>query len=85
MRFIASFSTPRHHVLVLERVGGGELFDALARHHTRQLAPREWLVRRLFAELAGAVGWMHSINLVHRDIKLESELQARPRNQRPSC
>lgn len=26
----------------------------------------------MFAELVGAVGWMHEIGLVHRDIKLES-------------
>lgn len=73
VRFISSFSTPRHHNLVLERVGGGELFELLA-NHALELAKREWLVRRLFGELANAVGWMHAINLVHRDIKLESEL-----------
>ncbi|PWN52026.1 kinase-like protein [Violaceomyces palustris] len=73
VRFIASFSTRVHHVLVLERVAGGELFDLLASHHA-ELARREWLVRRLFAELASAVGWMHRINLVHRDIKLENIL-----------
>ena len=32
-------------------------------------ALRETLVRRLFYDLASAVNYMHSINLVHRDIK----------------
>lgn len=76
IRFIKSFSTPKHHVLVLERVAGGELFDLLALYQL-ELAQREWLVRRLFAELANAVGWMHSINLVHRDIKLENIILTR--------
>ena len=30
-------------------------------------------IRRIFGELADVLGWMHSIGLVHRDIKLESE------------
>ncbi|UZJ52682.1 hypothetical protein CBS101457_002002 [Exobasidium rhododendri] len=73
VRFLSSFSTPKHHNLVLEQVAGGELFELLSNHHPR-LAQREWLVRLLFGELANAVGWMHSINLVHRDIKLENIL-----------
>ncbi|PWN42422.1 kinase-like protein [Ceraceosorus guamensis] len=71
VRFIDSFSTPRHHNLVLEHVDGGELFEFLAKYHP-MLAAREWLVRRIFGEVAHAVGWMHSIHLVHRDIKLEN-------------
>lgn len=71
VRFLSSFSTTRHHVLVLETVDGGELFEFLAQNQS-QIANREWLVRRIFGELANAVGWMHTINLVHRDIKLEN-------------
>ncbi|CAO1619818.1 unnamed protein product [Sympodiomycopsis kandeliae] len=71
-----SFSTPKHHVLVLECISGGELFDYLANHHS-VIAKREWLARRLYSELANAVGWMHSINLVHRDIKLENIILTR--------
>ncbi|EJD46210.1 Pkinase-domain-containing protein [Auricularia subglabra TFB-10046 SS5] len=32
------------------------------------------LLRRVFGELASAVAWMHSVNVVHRDIKLENIL-----------
>lgn len=71
VRFLSSFSTTRHHVLVLETVEGGELFEFLAQSQL-EIANREWLVRRIFGELANAVGWMHTINLVHRDIKLEN-------------
>lgn len=70
---MSAFSTQKHHVLVLESVNGGELFDYLASDQA-EIAQREWLVRRIFGELANAVGWMHSINLVHRDIKLENIL-----------
>ncbi|PWZ00345.1 kinase-like protein, partial [Testicularia cyperi] len=73
VRFITSFSTPLHHTLVLEQVVGGELFEALTSHFD-QFAEREWLVRTMYSELANAVGWMHQVNLVHRDIKLENIL-----------
>ncbi|WFD26667.1 tRNA (cytidine(32)/guanosine(34)-2'-O)-methyltransferase [Malassezia nana] len=71
VRFIAAFRTPKHYALVLEAVSGGELFDLLA-HHQAQISQREWLVRRLFGELATVVHWMHESHLVHRDIKLEN-------------
>lgn len=34
--------------------------------------PGETIIQRIFTELCKAVGWMHSVGLVHRDIKLES-------------
>ncbi|TKY85334.1 hypothetical protein EX895_005496 [Sporisorium graminicola] len=75
VRFISSFSTPLHHTLVLERVAGGELFDALMSNFDL-FAQREWLVRVIYTELANAIGWMHHVNLVHRDIKLENILMS---------
>lgn len=83
VRFISSFSTNQHHVLVLESVEGGELFEYLAQEQL-EISQREWLVRRIFGELAHAVGWMHTINLVHRDIKLENIILTRQlRSLRP--
>lgn len=73
VRFVTSFSTPLHHTLVLEQVAGGELFESLMSNFD-QFAQREWLVRVIYTELANAIGWMHHINLVHRDIKLENIL-----------
>jgi len=77
VRFLAAFRTPAHYALVLEALHGGELFDLLA-HHQSEIAQREWLVRRIFSEVTAAVGWMHSINLVHRDIKLENIMLTKP-------
>ncbi|KAN0059860.1 hypothetical protein ACQY0O_008434 [Thecaphora frezii] len=81
VRFVTAFSTPLHHTLVLEHIAGGELFELLAQQHDA-IAQREWLVRRIFAELANAVGWMHHVNLVHRDIKLESKCSDEGHSQR---
>lgn len=66
-----SFSTPAHHCLVLEYVGGGELFDLIDNPESHARLD-ETLLRRMFGELCKAVGWMHGVGLVHRDIKLES-------------
>ncbi|GAA6016884.1 hypothetical protein JCM10207_007836 [Rhodosporidiobolus poonsookiae] len=71
-----TFSTPLYTVLVLDFCPGGELFDFLAEWHAEIT---EALARRMFGELCAAVGWMHEIGLVHRDIKLENILlTARP-------
>ena len=35
------------------------------------------LVRRIFGELSRAVGWLHEVGVVHRDIKLESKFRPR--------
>ncbi|GAA6012177.1 hypothetical protein JCM11491_001775 [Sporobolomyces phaffii] len=66
-----SFLTPFYTVLVLDYCPGGELFDFLAEHHGDVT---EGLARRIFGELCDAVGWMHRVGLVHRDIKLENIL-----------
>ena len=79
--FLQSFSTTTHHCLVLERITGEELFNSLAddANRRRLLLPGpgdavgEGLVRRIFGEIVRAVGWLHEVNIVHRDIKLESE------------
>ncbi|KAK0549457.1 hypothetical protein OC846_004064 [Tilletia horrida] len=72
IHLLRSFCTPTYNILVLECVPGGELFDLVAQSHLDVIAPREWLVRRIVGELASAIGWMHRVNLVHRDIKLEN-------------
>lgn len=57
-------------ILVLSYCPGGDLFD-VATTHRHALTPP--LLRRMFAELVGAVGYLHERGIVHRDIKLESK------------
>lgn len=85
--YIAHFSTQTYHCLVLERLLGGELFTLLAdvTNSKRMISPSVsdpdgyGFIRRLFGELARAVAWLHEVEVVHRDIKLESKCsRARP-------
>ncbi|KAG8963178.1 hypothetical protein FRC00_007529 [Tulasnella sp. 408] len=71
--YLHSFTTPTHHCLVLEHISGGELFS-LINNDERHTRVTEVLLRRMFSELCRAVSWMHSVALVHRDIKLENIL-----------
>jgi protein-serine/threonine kinase len=61
---------PSRAILVLSYCPGGDLFDVATRHR-ELLVPT--LLRRMFAELVGAVRYLHERRIVHRDIKLESK------------
>ncbi|KAG7130588.1 Serine/threonine-protein kinase PRR1 like [Verticillium longisporum] len=62
---------PTRAVLVLSHCPGGDLFD-VATGHREVLKPS--LLRRMFAELVGAVKYLHERRICHRDIKLENVL-----------
>lgn len=60
---------PTRALLILSYCSGGDMFD-LASQHRELLTPP--VVRRVFAELLGAVQYLHANGIVHRDVKLES-------------
>ncbi|KAF9149982.1 hypothetical protein BG015_008207 [Linnemannia schmuckeri] len=68
--------TERYIGIVIEYASGGELFDHILAH--RYLKERD--ARRLFAQLMSGVHYLHSKQIVHRDLKLENLLLDRNRN-----
>ena len=78
--FIASFSSDDFHCMVLEKLSGVELFDVVNDSTQWQVLRTpspgdqagEKISRRIFGELIKAVTWLHEVNIIHRDIKLES-------------
>ncbi|KAF6779061.1 hypothetical protein AHF37_01535 [Paragonimus kellicotti] len=65
-----SFTTPDRLCFVMEYVNGGELFFHLSREHYFS----EERTRFYAAEITLALGYLHSQNVVYRDLKLENLL-----------
>ncbi|KAJ1668885.1 hypothetical protein EV178_000149 [Coemansia sp. RSA 1646] len=68
--------TERYIGIVIEYASGGELFDHILAH--RQLKEND--ACRLFAQLIAGVSYLHTSNIVHRDLKLENLLLDNNRN-----
>ncbi|KAJ3994685.1 kinase-like protein, partial [Lentinula boryana] len=70
---LSHLTTRTHHVLVLPYLPGGDLLGLVNDENWNNLG--ENTLRRIFSELCKAVGWLHGVGLVHRDIKLETNIQ----------
>eukprot|EP00127_Corallochytrium_limacisporum_P000022 Clim_evm1s2 gene=Clim_evmTU1s2 len=65
-------SAPKHTFLVMEYLSGGELFDYVCDNGVYGLSENE--ARKYFRDVCSAVAYLHSRNIVHRDLKLENLL-----------
>ncbi|KAJ7042089.1 kinase-like protein [Mycena alexandri] len=74
---LTHLTTPSYHVLVLPYLPGGDLLGLVNTDESHN-ALSEPLLRRMWCELCKAVGWMHGVGLVHRDVKLENILLTTP-------
>ena len=68
VRIIESFNTKDSYVLVTEYCEGGELYDQVR----NQLSETQIAV--IFKQLLSGLAYLHSHNIVHRDLKLENIL-----------
>ncbi|KAH8740859.1 Ser/Thr protein kinase [Cryptosporidium ryanae] len=68
VKFIASFEEEDHVCLVLEFLGGGELFEWIA----QKGAYTEEQAKIAMKKVLLALQWLHINNVVHRDLKTEN-------------
>ncbi|KAK0455215.1 kinase-like domain-containing protein [Desarmillaria tabescens] len=73
---LSHLTTRTHHLLVLPYCSGGDLLELVTSESWHVLD--ESIVKRIWVEVCRAVGWMHGVGLVHRDIKLENILLTVP-------
>ena len=72
IRLLETIESPKHLNLVLEYVGGVSLHSYIKQRVNRRLEPAEaW---RLFKQVLAATEYCHSVNVAHRDLKLENIL-----------
>ncbi|KAJ3037356.1 hypothetical protein HK097_003542 [Rhizophlyctis rosea] len=76
VKLIEVIETEQYIGMVLEYASGGELFEHILAH--RYLKERD--ACRFFAQLIAGVNYLHALNIVHRDLKLENLLLDGQRN-----
>jgi protein-serine/threonine kinase len=63
--------TRQKYLIMTPYYEGGDLFEISSKHRSK-MSPL--LIRKMFAEIATGIAYLHSKNIVHRDIKLENIL-----------
>ena len=67
--------TKKHFYLVMEYCNGGELQKALDKYKIKYNKPfPEEIVQHLMRQIMDAINYLHSRDIIHRDIKLENIL-----------
>lgn len=82
VRFYHSCETPDWLFLIEEWVPDGDLYGLFS---SNDVAFTLCQIRLFFRQLVRAVGYLHRMNIVHRDIKLENVLLNRKKNSIKLC
>ncbi|OLP83354.1 hypothetical protein AK812_SmicGene35894 [Symbiodinium microadriaticum] len=78
---VDTFEEGEWFLLVLELVGGGDLYTVLTNREPPRLHERE--AAFVLAQLAGGLAFLHGQGVIHRDMKLENVLVHGERRERP--
>ena len=70
VKLYETFETETHYLFVMELCAGGDLLSYVRKR--RKL--NETLAKYLFKQIIEGIGYIHSKNILHRDIKLENIL-----------
>lgn len=81
VQLIDTFEEGDWFLLVLELVGGGDLYTVLTNREPPRLQERE--AAFVLSQLAEGLAFLHSQGIIHRDCKLENVLVAAERRERP--
>jgi len=70
IKLLETFQTPKHYLIVMELCPGGDLLNYVRKR--RKLTEKN--AKYLFKQIMQGIEYMHSIGIVHRDIKLDNIL-----------
>ena len=75
VKYYETYIDEKYIYLVMEYIGGGELFDLISQQENQVFS--EQMASVYMKKLFGALHHMHSQNVVHRDIKPENIMIAK--------
>lgn len=81
VRLVDAFEEGDWFLLILELVGGGDLYTVLTSREPARLHEQE--ATFVLRQLADGLTFLHGRSIIHRDLKLENVLVASERRQRP--